>query len=173
MCVALAAAILAAWLVVVLATPTKRAEAAFPGKNGKIAFMCVRGGYSEICTMNANGDNKTQLTNNNRVYDSNPVFSPDGKKIAFASDRSGTWDIFIMSANGTDLKRVTTSESNEAVPAWSPNGNKIAFARFPPRDLTWEIFVMKAAPESETNRPKRLTFTDGSDDVAPDWQPLR
>ena len=39
MCVALAAAILAACLVVVLGTPTKRAEAAFPGKNGKIAFV--------------------------------------------------------------------------------------------------------------------------------------
>jgi hypothetical protein len=31
MSVALAAGILAAWLVVVLVTPTKRAEAAFPG----------------------------------------------------------------------------------------------------------------------------------------------
>jgi hypothetical protein len=35
MCVALAAATLAVWLVVVLATPTKPAEAAFPGQNGR------------------------------------------------------------------------------------------------------------------------------------------
>jgi hypothetical protein len=59
MCVALAAAILAAWLVVVLATPMKPAEAVFPGKNGKIAFVCEmhRDRSAEICTMKANGDN--------------------------------------------------------------------------------------------------------------------
>ena len=52
MCVALAAATLAAWVVVVLATPTKRAEAASSGNNGKLAFVSG----SEIVTMKANGD---------------------------------------------------------------------------------------------------------------------
>jgi len=66
MCVASAAAILAAFLVVVLATPTKPAEAAFPGKNGKIAYAAtnIHGVYSQIFTINANGDNRTRLTFN-------------------------------------------------------------------------------------------------------------
>jgi hypothetical protein len=81
MCVALAAAIVAVWLVVVLATPTKPAEAAFPGNNGKIAFMCSHGEDLEICTMKPNGDNKTKLTN--QFGAELPAFSPNGRKIAF------------------------------------------------------------------------------------------
>jgi TolB protein len=170
MYVALAAAILAACLVLLLATPTKRAEAAFPGKNGKIAFQSNRGDRApEIVTMNANGDNKTQLTNN-RVSDFDPAFSPNGKKIAFASG-SESLDIFTMSATGTNKKKVTTSTSFDFDPAWSPDGTRIAFTRVTPNsDL--KIYVMKAARESETNRPQRLT-TSGSGvfEYAPAWSP--
>jgi Tol biopolymer transport system component len=213
MCVALAAGIVAAWLMVVLATPVKPAEAAFPGKNGKIAFTsrldCCD---SEIFTMKANGDNKTVLTNNG-VDDDYPAFSPNGRKIAFTRARANT-DIFTMSANGTDKKRVTRSERSESDPAWSPNGTKIAFVRAgngnkdiyvmnkdgtgltrlttSPRsdtDPAWspdgtriafrrgiagpKIYVMKAARESETNIPQRLTTTSGRaiSEWYPAWSP--
>jgi Tol biopolymer transport system component len=169
MCVALAAAIVAAFLVVVLATPTKPAEAAFPGRNGKIAFVrkACEGprschGAPEIFTMKANGDNKTQLTSGG-----GPAFSPTGRKIAFPG-------IFTMSANGTDIKRVTKSEITGFDPAWSPDGTKIVFSgktRVP--DVhNYAIYVMKATPQSEANSPKQLTgnVTNNSD---PDWQPLR
>jgi Tol biopolymer transport system component len=219
MYVALAAAILAAWLVVVLATPTKPAEAAFPGKNGKIAFVSRLDSGREILTMKPNGDNKTILTNNDHVDNFDPAFSPNGKKIAFSSPRGlSSGDIFTMSANGTDIKRVTKSESSDIDPAWSPDGTKIAFSSLrngnfdiyvinkdgsgltrittsPQGDFqpAWSpdgtkivfwgktlvpnvhskgIYVMKAAPESETNRPKRLTG-DRFDSFSPDWQPLR
>jgi TolB protein len=169
MCVALAAAILAAFLVVVLATPTKPAEAAFPGQNGKIAFVSDLGDR-EILTMNANGDNKTNLTNN-RARDEDPAFSANGKKIAFTNNRSGNLDIFTMSATGTHQNRVTTGESREGDPAWSPDGTKIAFERKRGSDSTFGIFVMKAAPESATNRPKLISGNQVDSD-SPDWQPL-
>jgi TolB protein len=208
MCVALAAGILAAWLVVVLGTPTKRAEAAFPGNNGKIAF--VRGCCPlDIFTMKPNGDNKTNLTNN-RANDGGPAFSPNGRKIAFS--RSGI--IFTMSPNGTDKKRVTTSKSPSFDPAWSPSGSRIAFVsgHRDNRDIyvinkdgtgltrittstrsdidpAWspdgttiaftrgikgsKIYVMKAVRESETNRPQRLTTTSGPtiNEWDPAWSP--
>jgi len=164
MCVALAAAILAAFLVVVLVTPTKPAEAAFPGNNGKIAFVSNPGGSRppEIVTMKANGDNKTILTDN-EASDLSPTFSANGKKIAFSSFRDGNSDIFTMSANGTDEKRVTKSEKRDWYPAWSPDGTRIAFTGSRAGERIAGIYVMKAAPESETNRPS----------FEPDWQPLR
>jgi Tol biopolymer transport system component len=212
MYVALAAAILAAWLVVVLATPTKPAEAAFPGKNGKIAFVSRLDSGREILTMKPNGDNKTILTNNDHVDNFDPAFSPNGKKIAFSSPRGlSSGDIFTMSANGTDIKRVTKSESSDIDPAWSPDGTKIAFSSLrngnfdiyvinkdgsgltrittsPQGDFqpAWSpdgtriafrrdnrIYVMKAARESETNRPQRLTTASGNTffEQYPTWSP--
>ena len=215
MCVALAAAILAAWLMVVLATPTKRAEAAFPGNNGKIVFVRENDRDTDIVTMKANGDNQTKLTNS-RADDYDPTFSPNGKKIAFGRNRSGTGDIYTMSANGTHLRRVTTSESGEGNPAWSPDGTKIAFSRerngntdiyvinqdgsgltrittspkydaHPawspdgtriafargPSSVSTRIYVMKAARESETNIPQRLTPSGSGLTIEsfPDWSP--
>jgi Tol biopolymer transport system component len=169
MCVALAAGILAAFLVVVLGTPTKPAEAAFPGNNGKIAFQC-NNPDQEICTMKANGDNKTQLTHN-QAFNANPAFSPNGKKIAFQSPRNGKQDIFTMNANGTHQKRVTRSRKHDYNPAWSPDGTRIAFSGTSQDVNTHGIYVMKAKPESATNRPKRLTGSRFGN-FEPDWQPL-
>ena len=167
MCVALAAGILAAWLVVVLGTPTKPAEAAFPGKNGKIAFVSGFGDRdSEIGTMKANGDNQTQLTNNDHVDDFDPAYSPNGRKIAFASDRSGNRDLYTMSANGTDKKRLTTSKSFDINPAWSPDGTRIAFLRGAPNRGNRDIYVINKDGTGLT----RLT-TSQLADKAPAWSP--
>jgi hypothetical protein len=43
-----------------LAPAAKPAQAAFPGKNGKIAFQSDRGGNTEIYTMTPNGSNQTR-----------------------------------------------------------------------------------------------------------------
>jgi Tol biopolymer transport system component len=212
MCVALAAGILAAFLVVVLGTPTKPAEAAFPGKNGKIAFDSQLGGSdSEIFTMNANGNDKSQLTNN-RTHDSDPAFSPtgrkiafnhngdiftmrangthkkrvttsespdrdpswspDGTRIAFDSRRNGNTDIYVINQDGSGLTRITTSPQGDPFPAWSPDGTRIAFQRATPNGDV-KIYVMKAAPESETNIPQRLTTTSGPNvsEYVPSWSP--
>ena len=56
--------------IVVMVEP---AGAAFPGKNGKIAFQCG----AEICTMNPNGQAVDTLTNNS-VGDFAPAWSPGG-----------------------------------------------------------------------------------------------
>src|SRR5919202_3352646 len=65
---------------------TKPAEAAFPGQNGKIAFVSSRDGGDNIFVMDSNGSNPTNLTNNS-LSNLQPAFSPDGTKIAFVSNR--------------------------------------------------------------------------------------
>jgi Tol biopolymer transport system component len=162
MCVALAAGILAAFLVVVLGTPTKPAEAAFPGNNGKIVFVNTgpNVGYPQIYTMKANGDNKTRLTNS-RNFDGSPAFSANGKKIAFESDQ----DIYTMSATGTDKKNVTRSNNvEESDPAWSPDGTRIAFASSSTGNT--DIYVINKDGTGLT----RLT-TSPKVDIQPAWSP--
>ena len=41
-----------------------RADAAFPGANGKIAFASTRDGHLQIYVMNPDGTGQTRLTNN-------------------------------------------------------------------------------------------------------------
>ena len=57
------------------------AQAAFPGRNGKITFVSERAAY-EVFTMNADGSGVTKLTEL-PGFARHPAWSPDGTEIAF------------------------------------------------------------------------------------------
>ncbi|MGB6681465.1 MAG: hypothetical protein WBF08_09120, partial [Candidatus Bathyarchaeia archaeon] len=69
---------------------TQSAYAAFPGGNGKIAFMSYRDGDGEIFVMNPDGTGVTQLTFNT-VSDAFPAWSADGSKIVFQRHDGNDW----------------------------------------------------------------------------------
>ncbi|MFN2503706.1 MAG: TolB family protein, partial [Acidimicrobiales bacterium] len=64
------------------------AEGAFPGTNGKIAFISDRDGDNEVFTMNADGTDQVNLTNNTSI-EFEPAWSADGSKMVFVSNRDG------------------------------------------------------------------------------------
>jgi len=78
----------------------------------------------------------TQLTFGD-FDDSDPVWSPDGKKIAFVSNRTEDPDgnadtnIWVVSADGKNndktLVQVTTNPIKDDSPTWSPDGKFIAY----------------------------------------------
>ncbi|MBX3096139.1 MAG: PD40 domain-containing protein, partial [Fimbriimonadaceae bacterium] len=57
--------------------------------------------------------------------ESNPVWTPDGKRIIFASNRFGSLDLFSVNANGSDLKRLTYESSDEYPTSISPDGRLV------------------------------------------------
>ena len=167
----LAVAVLAALLLALVAAQ-KPAEAAFPGKNGKIAFV----GDGGIWTMNQDGSDKTRLTDSGSDY--LPAWSPDGTKIAFHRNQTGMSEIWTMNADGSNQTNITNTihSSNDGSPAWSPDGTKIAFSSCCRGHDFAEIYIMDA----DGSDPTRLTYDTGEHDawgnswassVMPAWSP--
>ncbi len=67
----------------------------------------------EIYSMDPDGDNKINLTNN-AGHQLDPTWSPDGRKIAYWDLRGGLW---VMDADGSD--QVSLGVEDGAQPAWS------------------------------------------------------
>jgi Tol biopolymer transport system component len=166
MYVALAGTILAA-CALVLATNLTPAEAAFPGANGRIAFAkentqdCTntipRHCSYEIFTINPDGSGQKRLTNNDWA-DTQPAWSPNGRKIAWLAYRGG-YGLFTMNANGDNPTRLTNAK--DSYPTWSPDGKKIAFAR------NDDLYIVNADGSGQATQ---LT-TDPAEDTFPDWSP--
>jgi TolB protein len=143
-------------LPVGLGSVPRRAAAAFPGANGKIAF--VRHHYAgneiytlNIYTVNVNGSNPTRLTRGERRDPGAPAWSPDGRQIAFSSVRHGdpTSRIYVMNADGSNARRLSRT-GQDMNPAWSPDGRKIAFTAFSASTATSAIYVMNADGSDQT-----------------------
>jgi TolB protein len=84
---------------------------------------------SDISAMNADGSGKRRITAT-RVYETNPVFSPDGTRIAFTGDRDNRrlsrerlgrgFELYTMALDGSDIVRVTDNRRRDLFPDWQP-----------------------------------------------------
>lgn len=103
----------------------------------KIAFGCFVGTNPpnrEICTINTDGTDTTNLTNNSG-NEYSPAWSPDGQKIVFVSDRQAgqRFEVFIMNADGSEQTNLTHLsrdgiQMNTKNPIWTSDGGLIVFA---------------------------------------------
>ena len=83
----------------------------------------------DLYTMPIAGGTATRITSG-PAFDSQPRYSPDGRKIVFLSDRSGAENIWICDADGTHPKAVTKGTNQlYASPEWTPDGNYIVASR--------------------------------------------
>lgn len=135
---------------------------------GKIAFSSTRTGNDEIFSINADGTDLIQLTNDPRP-DSDPDWSPDNVYIVFTKQYDNeNSDIYRMRADGTELINLTNYPGKDFHPTWSPDGTKIAFTSV--RDSKYGIYVMNA----DGSNPQNLTnssFPLSLDDQRPAWSP--
>lgn len=136
--------------VAVLATlaAASPAGAAFPGRNGRIAFGT--GGYSEeesgassttfdsIDTLTPLGYGRRALLSCTRVNEvpspgsrclggspDDPAWSPDGRRIAFDTGVA----LAVMNADGSHVRLLPLRGGAPREPTWSPDGRRILFTR--------------------------------------------
>src|SRR5690242_16904142 len=60
----------------------------------------------DLYTVPMQGGGAKRVTNG-LPFDSQPIFSPDGKMIAFTSDRDGSDNLWIAKADGSDAKQLS------------------------------------------------------------------
>ena len=84
----------------------------------------------DLYSMPFSGGEARKLTSG-MGFNSQPRFSPDGKKIAFLSDRGGSENVWIADADGSNPKQLSQDEQSEfASPTWTPDGYYVVASRF-------------------------------------------
>jgi TolB protein len=162
--------------------PGYDAEATISPKGDKIVFTSQRSGDLEIFTMNLDGSDLKQLTNE-LGYDGGPFFSWDGSKIVYRSYHPktaeeierykslladeliepGNFQLWVMDADGSNKKQVTNNKFANFGPFYHPDNNRIIFCSSlnskNPRRPDFNLWMIN----EDGSNLKQITFYDGFD----------
>lgn len=129
----------------------------------KIAFVSTTSGNKEIYTIDFDGHNLRQITNNGSINLS-PAWSPDGRIIAYTSYIKRNPDLYFFDLTRSVQIRLSTNPGLNAAPDWSPDGSKMALMMR--REGNAEILPMNR----NGTQPERLTKS-WSSEASPTWSP--
>jgi len=153
---------------------SREAEATFPGKNGKIAYVAwgFTSAAAEIYTINPGRGGKTQITHSYNATEFSPSYSPNGKKIAYTAPEGVDWDgsdseIYTINAGGggkIQLRggkiQLTHNNTEDYDPSYSPDGKKIVYGN------DGELYTI----DVRTGHRVQLTHNNKAD-YDPDYSP--
>ena len=125
---------------------------------GKVLFVSDRDGNKEIYSIDLNGENAINLSQN-PANDGNPNWSPNGKHIAFTSDRTGNQEIYLMDYNGSNQKHLIVNSGTN--PSFAPDGQHIAYS------FEDDIFVYNLIDSTS----HKITNTAKIKDFQATWSP--
>ena len=113
------------------------------------------------------GDSIAMQLTSGDFDDSDPQWSPDGKKIAFVSNRTEDPDgnadtnIWVVSADSNsknlELTQITTNPNQDDSPVWSPDGKFIAYKTVLNGKLLWYAGEKLAISSAQGGNNKVLT----------------
>ncbi|MDR9418492.1 TolB family protein [Gracilimonas sp.] len=157
---------------------------------GPILFISDESGTNQLYSMDEDGNNITQLTNdpNFPIYEAK--WSPDGQKIAVISEVGDSNDyseyrraVFIMDADGSNRYQltpqwITVQDSVRGALnyagalgiTWKPNSKKIIFSRLmaPESFGNYDVFLINLDGTNEKRITKTIDLTEGTYDWSSD-----
>jgi Tol biopolymer transport system component len=150
------------------------AQAAFPGPNGRVAFVDFGRDPSPIYTVNPDGSGLDQLTSG--VSTGFPSWSPNSKHIAFTRFSDSGAKTWIMDADGRHKREVKGGREGfgEFTPKYTPDGRHIVYSRCIPTFEGCSIWKMRTDGKhrhalTPLAPPRNETF-DVNPTVSPDGQ---
>jgi TolB protein len=116
----------------------------------------------------ASPDSPRRLTVARGYENTNPMFSPDGRRIVYVSGILGRPELYIMDADGTGANILTDYDFSErnyrSDPDWSPDGRLIAYQE----RIKGQQFQIRTIRVSGST-PKQLT--NEGENEQPSWSP--
>ncbi len=96
-----------------------------------LADNSIRPMALQLWTMNINGTNKKQVTNNHAA-NFGPSFFPKKDRIIFSSnmhdEKGRDFDLYAIDASGENIERITYFDGFDGFPMFSPDGKYLVFA---------------------------------------------
>ncbi len=85
----------------------------------------------QLYTMSITGG-EARLISSGMSFDSQPRFSPDGRRLAFASDRSGAENLWIADVDGSNARQLSKDEQAQfSSPFWLADGQTVLISKYP------------------------------------------
>jgi Tol biopolymer transport system component len=119
-------AVAAIAVAIAAAVSPSAAVAAFPGKNGRIAYVGVPAGGSQvdIFSVRPDGSGLRQLTDD-PIEEFDPSWSADGRRLVFTRFEPAGSTVFTINADGGDPTLVVDGDAHD--PSFSPSGRRIVY----------------------------------------------
>lgn len=135
---------------------TNASSASF-APDGKIYFSSIMSGNDEIWSINADGSNQRQLTNNT-ADEFAPIISPDNDSVFFVSNKSGSAQLWRMNPDGSNQTQITQTDGGAPVSV-SPDGEWVYY-RHNLTGVLWRISPKNKEPQIVLNKEKpRFAFS--------------
>jgi TolB protein len=171
------------------------AQAAFPGKNGRIAFERQETprraaqslnyfGDSDLFTVAPDGTGQAPLVADDEggvgAYD--PAYSPDGKQVAYARSEPDSFavGVHVIGADGTGDHVAVPGDDRAGAPAWAPDGKRLVYVHEGTGQLERSTAALADSPfdtlrianADGSGTPTEVTLTGFSGDADnPQWSP--
>jgi dipeptidyl aminopeptidase/acylaminoacyl peptidase len=107
---------------------------------------------THLWVVDASTGRSTQITSGDDWNDTDPQWSPDGRRIAFVSNRTGkafdenrNTDVWVVDAAGGSPVKISDHDEADTSPRWSPDGRTIAFLSAVPEKSHPRIWLVAAA----------------------------